>query len=472
MKLFLVLVYFASWATIPHLLLLKKRPAATLAWLWAILFMPFVGALVYLLFGTDQLKRRRLKRRALFSARPIDQTAPPFATDSSSAALIKDLPARDRRFFQLISRINQLPVGSADELRILCDAEKFYPSLEKRIREARHHIHLEFYIWHPDETGRKFLHLLTEAAQRGVRVRLLLDGVGSHGLSRAFLSAFRKAGGRFSWFQGLDLKRNRFLLNLRNHRKLQIIDGEFGFVGGMNIGREYQGLDPHLGQWRDVQVEVTGAIVPALQEVFADDWFFATGEKIAEHPVRRHHGAQPVHIILGGADRANEPVSKTIVSLLHAAESRAWIATGYFVPDDVLLAALELAAHRGVDVRLLVAEKNENPLLVIAGRSYYDELLAAGVRIFEYSQGINHAKIALVDQHWGMVGSANLDYRSMRLNFELNLLFHSPAHCAELARILEHDFALCQEIDAAVFRRRPFRRKFAEALLRPLSPML
>jgi cardiolipin synthase len=365
-----------------------------------------------------------------------------------------------------------LPVSSAEALHILRAAKEFYPALEQRTQQARHHVHLEFYIWRGDETGRRFLRLLTEAAQRGVTVRLLLDGVGSFGLSQALLTDFRKAGGNFSWFQSLDPKCNRFLLNLRNHRKLQIIDGASAFVGGMNIGREHEGLDPKIGHWRDVQVEAIGSVVQALQEVFADDWFFATEEKIPAQPASVHRVVYPMHAIVGGADRANEPMSKSIVSLLHEATTRVWIATGYFVPDDVLLAALELAAHRGVDVRLLVAEKNSHPWLVIAGRSYYDELLAAGVHIFEYSAGTNHAKIAVVDEHWAMVGSANLDYRSMRLNFELNLLFRAPEHNAALARILEHDFALSQEIDPAVFACRPFRQRSAEATLRLLSPML
>lgn len=474
MKIILLLCYLATWVAIPHLLLLKKRPAATLAWLWAILFIPFLGTLFYVLFGTDRFKRRRLRRRKFFSARPTPTQAPASATDDATAALIEHLSGRDRRFVQLLSRINQLPVASADGLRVLCDAQNFYPALEEKIRAAKHHLHIEFYIWQSDDTGRKFLRLLTEAAERGVTVRLLLDGVGSFGISRAFLADFRRAGGKFAWFESLDPMRNRFLLNLRNHRKLQIIDGEVAFVGGMNIGREYLGLDPAFGGWRDVQVEVTGSIVQALQDVFADDWFFATAEKISAAPVRTPacRAEHPMHVILGGADRENEPVSKSIVSLLNEATTRVWTSTGYFVPDDVLLAALELAASRGVDVRLLVAKKNVHPWLVTIGRSYYDELLAAGVRIFEYSAGIHHAKIAVADAHWGMVGSANLDYRSMRLNFELSLLFHSPEHNAELARLMEDDFALCQEVHAATFARRPFRRKFAEALLRPLSPML
>jgi cardiolipin synthase len=472
----LVLIcYFATWAFIPHLLLLKKRPSATLAWLWAIIFIPFAGALFYFGFGTDRLKRRRLRRRNIFSARTTRKNAPACTTDATTDRLLGNLATRDRQFFQLLSRINQLPLSSSENLRILRDASEFYGALEKAIHGARHHIHLEFYIWNPDETGGRFLTALSAAARRGVEVRLLLDGVGSHAFSEDLLTELRAAGGRFSWFQSLDPRRKRFFLNLRNHRKLQIIDGTAGFVGGMNIGREYEGLDPELGHWRDVQIEVDGPVVAELQDVFADDWFFATDEKItlpAYFPVPDGHARHPVHVVLGGPDRRNEPISKSIVSLLNEASERVWIATGYFVPDDVILAALELAASRGVDVRLLISEKNDHPWLVVVGRSYYGQLLAAGVRIFEYSAGINHAKVMLTDSRWGMVGSANLDYRSMRLNFELNILFNSAERNAELARILDHDFKVSQEIDLQVFSRRPFRKRLAEAALRPLSPML
>ena len=475
MKTILLLCYFASWTFIPRLLLLKKRPAATLAWLWAIVFIPLLGAAAFFAFGTDRLKRRRLRRRNLFSARVSRERMPDGTTDGATTRVLETLPRRDRQFLQLLSRINQLPVSSAETIRVLRNAEEFYPALAERIRTAAHHIHLEFYIWADDATGGRFLQLLTDATRRGVMVRLLLDGVGSHGFAENQLKDFTAAGGRFSWFQSLDPKRLRFFMNLRNHRKLQIIDGTVAFVGGMNIGDEQVGRAAGLGDWRDVQVEVTGAVAGALQEVFADDWFFATGETIlapAFYPRPAGRAAQPVHIVLGGPDRANEPINKSMVSLLNEASDRVWIATGYFVPDDIVLTALELAASRGVDVRLLISARTDHPLLVTAGHSYYAQLLATGVRIFEYLVGIHHAKIALADDTWAMIGSANLDYRSMRLNFELNLLFHSPEHNAELARLLEQDFALCREIDPVVFSRRPFRRKFAEAALRPLSPLL
>jgi len=475
MRTFLLAGYFATWAFIPHLLLLKKRPAATLAWLWAIVFIPFLGAFAYFAIGTDRLKRRRLKRRRLFSSRAARPAEPDGATDRATALLVQPLPRRDRQFLLLLSRINQLPVSSAESLRILRNSAEFYPALEQRIREAVHHVHIEFYVWQPDDTGAKFLQLLTDAARRGVIVRLLLDGVGSRSFPESSLANFTAAGGRFSWFQSLAPGRLRFFMNLRNHRKLQIFDGRIAFVGGMNIGREYEGFDTELGHWRDVQVEARGPIAAELQEVFADDWFFATDEKIAGpdyFPAAADGSRHPVHMIPGGPDRRNEPVSKSIASLLNEATERVWIATGYFVPDDVALAALELAACRGVDVRLLVSEKNDHPWLVKVGRSYYSQLLAAGVRIFEYSAGIHHAKIALADGRWAMVGSANLDYRSLRLNFELNLLFHSAEQNREIADILEHDFALCREIEPVAFAARPFRQRFLEAALRPLSPLL
>ena len=476
MKLALLLSYLATWGLIPHLLLLKKRPTATLAWLWAIVFIPFLGAVAYVLVGTDRLKRRRLRRRKMLAGnRAREEVSSGLAADAATAALVATLPERARQFLQLLSRVNEIPVGAASGLRVLRDAAEYYPALAERIAAARHHIHFEVYIWQSDPTGARFLALLTAAARRGVTVRLLIDEVGSGGFEEDTLAEFRAAGGKFSWFQSLDPRRNRFFLNLRNHRKLQIIDGGVAFVGGMNIGGEHEDLESPLGPWRDVQVEAEGPIVAELQAAFADDWFFATGERItAKRYFEAPHGPlrHPAQVVLGGPDLRYGPIGKSLVSVFNETERRLWIATGYFVPNEILLTALALAASRGVDVRLLISERNDHPWLVRVGRSFYSELFAAGVRIFEYSAGINHAKVTIADDEWGMIGSANLDYRSLRLNFELNLLFHSRGCNAALAGILERDFADSQEINPAEFAKRPFRQKFLEAALRPLSPML
>jgi cardiolipin synthase len=264
-------------------------------------------------------------------------------------------------------------------------------------------------------------------------------------------------------------------MNLRNHRKLQIIDGEYAFVGGMNIGREYAGADPEIGGWRDTQLEVRGNVVTFLQETFATDWYFATESRIAGPDFYPAASAGEGHlclVIAGGPDAPREPIPKSLIALLNFATQRVWMATGYFAPDVPLLSALQICAARGVEVRLLVSEKSDHPYLVLVGRSYYEDLLRYGIRVFEYSQAINHSKAMLIDEEWLMVGSANSDNRSMRLNFELNLLAHAPEQARELEAMFEEDFAASREINFTQFAQRPFRQRLLEAALRPLAPLL
>ncbi len=465
----ILLTYFLTWLVIPHLLLSNKRPAATLAWVWSILLFPFVGPALYLMFGADRMKRKRLRRAAKAKFHRHGESpgaAMKLANQSPSAlALIRAL-----------GNINQIPASTATSLRLLVDASMFYPALAERIRAARHHIHIEIFIWREDSKGREFLDLLVQAAKRGVQVRLLLDQIGCLGTGRGFFAPLIAAGGQFSWFYSLPFGRHSRFMNLRNHRKLQIIDGEYAFVGGMNIGREYAGEDPAWGPWRDTQLEVCGNVVTFLQETFATDWHFATEEKIIGpeyYPEAQggigHHLCQ---VIAGGPDAPREPIPTSLIALINFATKRVWIATGYFAPDVPLLSALYICAARGVDVRLLVSEKSDHPYLVSVGRSYYDELLRYGIRVLEYSKGINHSKAILVDEDWLMVGSANSDNRSMRLNFELNLLVHAPEQAAELEQMLMEDFADSHEITLAEFSRRPFTRRLLEATLRPLAPLL
>lgn len=371
--------------------------------------------------------------------------------------------------------INRIPLSTADHAELLVDAAEFYPRLGEAIGQARHHVHVEFFIWRDDKRGREFVALLAAAARRGVVVRLLLDQIGCIGVSRRFFAPLVEAGGHFSWFYSLPFGRHSRFINLRNHRKLQIIDGAIAFVGGMNIGDEYARPRGDAEYWRDAQLELRGNVVVHLQEAFATDWLFATGERIDApefYPDHEVHGAHLCQVIAGGPDLPREPIPKSLVALLNSAQRRVWIATGYFAPDILVLAALQLCAARGVEVRLLVSEKSDHPLLVEVGRSYYEELLRFGVRVFEYSLGINHAKSILLDDDWLMVGSANSDNRSMRLNFELNVLVQAPKAARELEAMLGDDFAASREITLLDFMHRPLRRRLLEAALRPFAPLL
>ena len=465
--------YLLTWATIPHILLRNKPPASTLAWIWAVILFPYGGAIFYFIFGTDRLVRQKLR-----ATREMDKAGgrEERRVSVDTATAVEHLAESERQRVDLLSRINEYAISCAEETRLLLDGGEFFAALAQRIDEARHHVHIEFYIWQDDARANAMLDRLVAAAQRGVEVRLLVDPVGSFGLRRSHFARLTEAGGKFAWFRTAHPLRNRWTFTLRNHRKLQIIDSRYCFVGGMNMGREYAGEDPKVGPWRDLQVEITGAAARKFQMIFADDWFFATQEKL----VARKYYPPPectqkllVQPMTDGPDGPDDPIQLSIVAMLNSARHRVWLTAGYFGPVEPLLSALQLAASRGVDVRMLVAGKSDHPFLVNVGRSYYEELLRYGVKIYEYEAGINHAKVALVDEEWLMVGSANLDVRSMRLNFELNALVRDPATAADLERVLSRDFEQgSRHIVAEEFARRPRWDRFKESLVRPLAPLI
>lgn len=472
---FIEIGYAASWALIPSLLRRNKPPVSTLNWIWVLVFFPWLGALAYLLIGSDRLARRHLTKSRQIGAGGewVKRAA---EHDGRLAELRDTLEPAERAVADLLSCVNNAPMAAANEVELLVDAQRFYPSLIAAIGRARKHVHVEFYIFRADQPSQDILGSLVAAARRGVEVRLLCDRFGSFRTGESFFAPLVEAGGSFAWFRTVNPFHNRWVFNLRNHRKIQIIDGETVFVGGMNVGREYLGEDPAYGSWRDVQVRVTGGVAAVVQRAFADDWFYATDEMLTAekyYPVSlapAHHVAQ---VLSDGPDETEDPIQMSIVGLLNSARERAWLTAGYFVPNEPLITAMKLCASRGVDTRLLISAKGDHPLLVQIGRSYYEELLEYGVRIFEYEKGMNHAKVATFDSRWLMVGSANFDIRSMRLNFELNVVVHEPAAARQLEAVLQVDYeADSKEIHLEEFRERGIRQRFLESAFRPLAPLM
>lgn len=470
----LLIFYLLTWLLIPHVLLAKRRPVSVLAWTWAIILFPFFGPLAYVVFGVDRMVRKRLRRRAEldFSKRARASQPPEIAKAFES---LERLSPDGQGLIRQLATINEIPPSTADDIRLLVDAEPFYTALEQRINEAKHHAHIQFFVYRNDEYGERIRDALVTAARRGVIVRVLTDAIGSWQTPDEFFRPLVDAGGKVGWFRTLHPWKNRFSLNLRNHRKVQIFDGCIAFVGGMNLGREYASKDTRIGAWHDAQVEIHGDVVSLLQDQFANDWYFSTDEEITDPVFYKRCGQSSRYItqvVIGGPDLPREPMPKTLISLLNNATRRAWIATGYFVPDTMLLTALQICAARGVDVRLINSAKSDHPFLVEVGRSYYEDLLTFGVRIFEYTRGLHHAKMMAVDGEWMMVGSANWDNRSLRLNFELNVLTHAPEETAKMQAVFLEDFAASDEIKLEDFRTRPFRRRLLEAAYRPLAPLL
>jgi cardiolipin synthase len=354
------------------------------------------------------------------------------------------------------------------------NADQAYVALEQSIESAQDHIHMLYYIFQEDKTGTRFRDLLIQKVKQGVTVRVLTDGVGSWGVD-SFMNPLVHAGGSFAEFLPVGTLGFHWHPNLRNHRKIAIIDGKIAFTGGVNIGDEYTGRKRKVGPWRDTNLQIRGPAVHHLQEVFAEDWFFATGEELLDErwfPDQQPIGDVMVQIIASGPDTETQPLQRIFFAAVTTAQERVYLTTPYFVPDQAMLVALETAALRGVDVKLLLPSRLDMQLVLHAGRSYYDQLLASGVKIYEYGSGILHAKSMVIDDRWATVGSANMDIRSFRLNFEINAAIFGQDFAHQLAQLFERDLARANQVTLEDLKHKRLAVRMAESLARILSPVL
>ncbi|RXE19679.1 cardiolipin synthase, partial [Xanthomonas perforans] len=363
----------------------------------------------------------------------------------------------------------------------LVDGAATYAAIIEAIRGARDHIHLEYYIFQPDHSGTAICAALMERARAGVKVRLLMDAIGSSAMTRRALRTLREAGVETAWFHPSQLLKpfKRPWLNLRTHRKVIVIDGRVGFTGGINVTDD-ENEQVRKQAYRDLHVRLQGHVVRSLQLVFLEDWLYATGQgRAAFHGQQlwpddvptRAQGTVDAQVLVSGPDSSWEAIHRLMVAAIHEAKHRVWLVTPYFVPGEAARMALTSAALGGLDVRLLVPRVSDSRLVTYAARSYFDELLEAGVRIYEYGPRMLHTKALLADDDVCIVGSANFDSRSFRLNFELSMLFRDQAVAAEMAGLIGTDLQQAQEVQFA--RHRPlWRSRLPEAFARLLSPLL
>ena len=432
--------YLAALVAIEYLLRNRREPRAALAWILALLLLPVVSLVFFLLIGgvpiQRRVRRRRRRRRLIDSALTKQSQA---VAKKHDALAWPELDAQKRSLIRLAARVSQTPVTRGNDVDIYHDAEQTFLQMSLAIESARHHVHFEYYIFADDETGRAVAELLCKKAANGVEVRLLLDSVGCWKLRRSFVRRLRQRGVRVEFFLPWGISGRRFHLNFRNHRKLVIVDGQVGFTGSQNIGDEYLGRKRVYGPWRDTTLRVRGPAVAQFQEVFVEDWHFAAGEDLSSEkyfPRSVQGGDQIVQVVPSGPDARVGVMHQLLYAAVSDAEESVSLITPYFVPDRAMMLALQSAAYRGVRVQLMVPSRSDHWFVLWAGRSYYDDLLAAGVEVYEYDKGMLHSKVVTVDQRWAMVGSANMDERSFRINFELTTLLYDEG----LAHQLHEDF--------------------------------
>lgn len=456
---------------LPVVLMKKKRqPVSTVAWVFVILLLPCFGGLLFLLLGINRVARRAASKR-----QAGDALADQMRELIQFQVLPTELPDLHlRQMARLASKLGGTQPTLGNSIQIFAKTPDTFAAIKEAIDNAVHSIHLEYYIWQPDVSGTELRDLLIKKAQDGIKVRFLYDALGSMRIRQKFLEPMLKAGIHVAPFLPGPTFRERWSINLRSHRKIVVVDGQIGFTGGMNIGDEYLGKSS-FGYWRDTHLVLRGPTVLQLQQVFVEDWFFATQEQLTApelFPDASDRGDQTAQVIAGGPDGDTEVLHSLFFAALNEAEQRITMATSYFVPTQPLVAALESAAQRGVRVRLLLAGNSAHHTTVLAARSYYDTLMVSGVEIYEYTGGMLHSKTLTIDGVWSFVGTPNFDARSLILNFEVGVILYGQRHATELERHFEADLPKAVRIIPQGWDQRPWLTMLAENFCRMFSPVL
>lgn len=449
------------------LVLERRSPVATLAWIFVLAWMPAIGFVVYFFFGPRRLRRKKLRRLA--SKRRLREAA----ADVDEEA---DDPLRTQLSWLAVAA-GESPALRARRVELFTEGQECYASMAQAIDAAQHHVHVEYYIWEPDTIGTRLRDQLARRAKEGIEVRFLVDGLGSYSLSDRWLEPLVSAGAEVAVFNPVTLMRLRpQRANFRTHRKIVVVDGDIGFTGGINVDDVHTAEVKKEKAWRDTHLRFEGSAVRALGRVFLEDWTFATERPppTGARYLKRasSEGEHLVQVVASGPDLDTFAIHKMLFAAITTARRRVWLTTPYFVPDESMLTAIETAAMRKVDVRILCPSHGDSRLVDLAARSYFPDLLRVGVKIFEYQPRFIHAKTLVVDDDLAIVGTANCDNRSFRLNFEVVAAVYGPEIAARLGAAFEDDLVHAREVRPRALAREPLIQRFAEGLARLLSPIL
>jgi cardiolipin synthase len=469
----MLFVFIFQVATI--LLLEFRRPAHATAWLFILFLIPLVGFVLYYFLAQEYRRSRKANRKADLEEKRHKMMLCRSKLLTSPADLPDPHFKEQYRLFRGLIKEGALPILGRNCSKLYNNGQDTYDAMLQVIQAAKHHIHMSSYIVRDDDTGRMFQHALIEKAKQGVDVRFLYDGIGSVALKDNYVRIMREGGVKVACFFPLKLSFMKKRMNYRNHRKIIVVDGLKGFIGGINVGDEYIGMHPRLGYWRDTHLQLEGDSVYRLQEVFLKDWEMATHEKLDQPeymPVNECDCNEPVQIVPSGPNRRGDSIHDCVYAMVIAARKRIWITTPYFIPSASIAMALHDAALSGLDVRILIPYEPDSWLVHYATLSYVEEMMKSGVRVWQYRKGFVHAKTMVVDQLVGVVGSANMDLRSLFSNFEINAHLFDPAPIASLEADFLQDMKDSTEINLQQFHNRPQKQKIKEALSRILSPLL
>lgn len=462
------LVYLAVILfTIVIVLLDNRNPVKTMAWILVLVFLPVVGLAFYFFFGRNTRKERLISKKGFsrLSKRPM--------AEYQAQEALGDFTGRNQLipFFHRVS--NALPFEGND-VQVFTDGYSMYQELFRRIARAKHHIHLEFYIFENDAVGRLLRDLLIDKAREGVSVRLLYDDVGCWDVNPMFYDEMLCEGIEVRSFLKVRFPQFTSKVNYRNHRKLAIIDGKVGFIGGMNIALRYLKGVP-WGVWRDTHICLKGKAVYGIQTAFLTDWFAVDRTLLTSaqyFPKMDSVGTSVAQIVTSDPVGEWHDIMLGLVKAISCAQRYIYVETPYFLPTEQVMAAFQTAALSGVDVRLMIPKKADAFITHKGTMSYLDELMKSGVKVYFYRAGFLHSKLWVADDEWASVGSTNLDFRSFEHNFEANAFFYDEKTVCTLKEIFLEDMKKCMTLSQKIWDKRSFKNKIVESVVRLLAPLL
>ncbi|WP_042349483.1 cardiolipin synthase [Bacillus massiliigorillae] len=452
----------------------NRHPTQTLTWLVVIAAFPLFGFIFYFLFGRNYRKERIYRKKYFLDKQAFLRIE---GESDVSEERLKDMGNHQKKVISLAQKIGNSPISFATRTKVLTNGDETFTHILNELKKARHHIHLEYYIVRDDCISNEIKSVLIERAQHGVKVRFLYDAVGSWTLPNAYIKELRDGGVEVAAFGPVRLPFLTNTANFRNHRKIIVIDGHVGFVGGLNIGDEYLGRNKNFGFWRDTHLLAEGEAVRTLQLIFLQDWYYSTNKSFLTDeylstrlPISHEHGG--VQMIAGGPDNEYSVIKNIFFSMITSAKESVWLASPYFIPDEDIFQAIKVAALSGVDVRILVPKNPDKRIVWHASRSYFLDLLEAGVKIYEYKQGFMHSKIVIVDRELASIGTANMDMRSFHLNFEVNAFLYRTDSTHKLVNDFLGDIEESQSLHGDTFKKRHIGHRIMESTCRLLSPLL
>ncbi len=444
--------FLLAFILLLHILKERKSPPSTIAWLLAIILIPYIGVPLYIVFGGRKIKKTAQGKNIVFHNEQQDLLQENNKNQDSNNIVCNIFPLRE-----------------GNNASLILSGEKTFQQLLQFIKTAKKSIYIATFILSNDDTGKEIIDLLTQKAREGLEICLLLDALGSHRISGDFLGEYKSAGGKYAFFMPMIHHPFRGRANLRNHRKMILIDFE---IGGMNLSYEYLGSYSDPKRWKDISLSVEGPIVNDLYSVFRSDWKFATKEDLPSFKrgkkTKEYNNHIPLHLLPSGPDVEEDTLYDTIITSIFTAQKRIWIVTPYFIPDELLLKSICIAAKRNVDIRIIIPKVSNHRLADVVRRNYLREIQKAGAKIFLYKPGMVHGKVIIIDDSPAIIGSMNIDMRSFFLNFEIALFIYSKQIVSQLDSWINN---LMKNSELGIKKTNMF-IEFIEGFVRLLSPLL